>query len=114
MFNLVLLRQHDPLPSKFEDGEQLWLIEAIPPANDLPIGYVKILCQESNARPPLIEYVYVDSDHRQQGVAKSLIKGVINRWGRVDIAGPTTEEGKALVCSLQNDPEISSKIRNIY
>lgn len=110
----AILRQHAPLPPKFEDGDQLWMVEEIPDADGLAIGYARILVDESNARLPLIEYVYVHRDYRKQGVAKSLIKGVINRWGRVDIAGPTTEEGKALVCWLQSDPEISSKIRNIY
>lgn len=110
----AILRQHAPLPPKFEDGDQLWIVEEIPEANGLAIGYARILVDESNARLPLIEYVYVHRDHRKQGVAKSLIKGVIRKWGRVDITGDTTKEGKALICWMRKDPEVKSKIRNVF
>lgn len=109
----AILRQHAPLPPKFEDGDQLWIVQAIPEAEDLPIGYVRILVDESNARLPVIEYVIVHPGHRRGGVAKSLIKSVISKWGRVDIAGPTTEEGEAFICALRKDPEVNSKIRNV-
>lgn len=52
MYKLALLRQYDPLPDKFEDRDELWIIEALPPTNGIPLGYAKILCRKSHARPP--------------------------------------------------------------
>ena len=113
MCQLALLRQHDPLPDGFEEGDELWIIQAVSPSHELPIGYAKILRQESNPKPPLIEYVYVDPCHRRKGIARSLIKDAINRWKEVFIAGPTTDDGEALISSLKEDADIHPQIRGI-
>ena len=109
----AILHQHAPIPPQYEDGHQLWIVEDIPEADGLPIGYVRILVDESNARLPVIEFIYVHRNHRKQGIAKSLIKTVVSKWGRVDITGDTTKEGKALICWMRKDPEVKSKIRNV-
>ncbi|MCH7848382.1 MAG: GNAT family N-acetyltransferase [Planctomycetes bacterium] len=110
MCQLALLRQHDPLPPQFDDGDELWIIQALSLPHGAPIGYAKILRQDHNSKPPLIEYVYVDSTRRRKGIAKSLIKDAIDRWDHVYLGGATSSEGEALISSLLEDLDIASHI----
>ena len=114
MYTLALLRQYEPLPDKFEDGDELWIVQAIVKPYGLSVGYVTIKLNKLIDPIPMIDYVYVDSKHRKKGIAKLLIKFVIKQWNSIDITGDASEEGKALISWMRNDPEISSKIRKEY
>lgn len=112
---LALRRQYDPLPPNFEEGDELWSIDAISSqSNGLPIGYVTIKLNRSKSPRPLVEYVFVHSDHRQAGVAKSMFKRVIEEWGGMDITGSIGADSDAFVSFLRRHPEIGPKIHRIF